>query len=238
MKRVLLSEAATGSMQISGRRFHHLAIVLRVRADEVLEIFDGRGQVFEAKVVSVEAETLSIRLGEPRRVAAPRHVMVIQGLPKADKLELVLQKGTELGASAFWPVAMKRCVVKLEGRQEKKLERWRRIVEEAARQCGRADVPLVLEPSHLMDLAVTDTTVLVLDETEHSVLLSDAIRSVDASRALALVIGPEGGLDRAEVDALVTRGAITVSLGPNILRTETAALAALTVIRHIDGFLG
>ncbi|MDP3503231.1 MAG: RsmE family RNA methyltransferase [Myxococcales bacterium] len=238
MKRVLLPEAAAGSMRVSGPRFHHLAIVLRVRAEEALEVFDGRGQVFDAKVVSVEADALTVQLGLPRAVPPPRRVTVIQGLPKADKLELVLQKGTELGASAFWPVAMKRCVVKLEGKEEKKLERWRRIVEEAARQCGRADVPEVFEPVRLADVAMTDTTVLVLDEAERSLPLSDAVRSVEATRSLALVVGPEGGLDRSEVDALVAHGALAVTLGPNVLRTETAALAALAVIRHLDGLLG
>jgi len=238
MKRVLLPDAAAGSMRVSGPRFHHLAVVLRVRADEALEVFDGRGQVFDAKVVSVDADALTVQLGPPRAVPPPRRVTVIQGLPKADKLELVLQKGTELGASAFWPVAMKRCVVKLEGKEERKLERWRRIVEEAARQCGRADVPEVLEPVRLADVALADTTVLVLDEAERSLPLSDAVRSVDAARALALVIGPEGGLDRAEVEVLVAGGALAVSLGPNILRTETAALAALAIIRHLDGSLG
>lgn len=238
MKRVLLPEAAAGAMRVSGPRFHHLAIVLRVRAEEALEVFDGRGQVFDAKVVSVEADALTVQLGAPRAVPPPRRVTVVQGLPKADKLELVLQKGTELGASAFWPVAMKRCVVKLDGKEEKKLERWRRIVEEAARQCGRADVPEVLEPVRLAEVAMTDTTVLVLDEAERSLPLSDAVRSVEASRSLALVVGPEGGLDRSEVDALVEHGALAVTLGPNILRTETAALAALAVIRHLDGLLG
>jgi 16S rRNA (uracil1498-N3)-methyltransferase len=194
--------------------------------------------VFDAKVVSVDADGLTVQLGAPRAVPPPRRVTVIQGLPKADKLELVLQKGTELGASAFWPVAMKRCVVKLEGKEEKKLERWRRIVEEAARQCGRADVPEVLDPVQVSEAAMTETTVLVLDEAERSLPLSDAVRSVGASRSLALVIGPEGGLDRSEVDALVAHGALTVTLGPNVLRTETAALAALAVIRHLDGLLG
>jgi len=238
LKRVLVPDAAPGELRLVGARFHHLAVVLRARADEALEVFDGRGQRFDAVVVSVEADAMTLRLGAGRALPPARRITVVQGLPKADKPELVLQKGTELGASAFWPVAMKRCAVKLEGKEEKKLERWRRIVEEAARQCGRAEVPEVLEPARLDEVSLEDTTMLVLDEAERAVPLSDAVKSLGPSRALALVIGPEGGLERSAVDALVARGAMSVTLGPNILRTETAALAALVVVRHLDGSMG
>ncbi len=238
MKRVLLAEAWEGEHQLEGARFHHLATVLRVRVGDALEVFDGKGQVFDATVVTLGAESLTVRLSQPRSAPPTRQVTIVQGLPKADKLELVLQKGTELGASAFLPVSTARSVVKLEGREDKKLERWRRIVEEAARQCGRFDVPAVLEPRPLKGLTLAGTTLLVLDEAEHTRTLSSALEGLGPSQPVALVIGPEGGLDRAEVDALRAAGAVSVTLGPLILRTETAALAALAVLRHLDGLLG
>lgn len=238
MKRVFVPGAATGVTRLTGPAFHHLAVVLRVRAGEALEVFDGRGHAFDAAVTQVNDDALTLTLGPARAMPAPRRVTLVQGLVRAEKLELVLQKGTELGASAFLPATARRSVVKLEGKEPKKLERWRRIVEEAARQCGRADVPEVLPVVALDAVVLPDTTVLVLDEEERAVSLSQAVRALDATRAVALVIGPEGGLERAEVAALVARGTQPVTLGGNVLRTETAGLAALAVIRHLEGLLG
>ncbi|MBL8939583.1 MAG: 16S rRNA (uracil(1498)-N(3))-methyltransferase [Archangium sp.] len=238
MKRVFVPGAAQGALELTGPAFHHLAVVLRVKAGDAIEVFDGHGQAFDAKVVDVKESALTMELGVARARPEPRRVTIVQGLPKADKLELVLQKGTELGASAFLPAAARRSIVKLEGKEEKKLERWRRIVEEAARQCGRADVPDVLPPCSLDELSLPGTAVLVLDEAEKALPLSRALETLAADQPIALVIGPEGGLDRAEVAALVAAGAQAVTLGKNVLRTETAALAALAVIRHLEGLLG
>lgn len=238
MKRVFVPGAATGSARLEGPAFHHLAVVLRVKAGEALEVFDGHGNAFDATVVTVDDAALSLSLGPARAMPAPRPITLVQGLVRAEKLELVLQKGTELGASAFLPAAARRSVVKLEGKEPKKLERWRRIVEEAARQCGRADVPEVLPPSSLEAVVLPGAALLVLDEEERGLSLSQAVRALDADRPLALVVGPEGGLDRAEVAALVARGAQPVTLGGHVLRTETAGLAALTIVRHLDGLLG
>jgi 16S rRNA (uracil1498-N3)-methyltransferase len=238
MKRVLLPGAVTGRVSLKGPRVHHLAVVQRVTTGERLEVFDGDGQVFDATVVSASEKAMTLELGEPRRVPAPRRVVVVQGLPKADKLELVLQKGTELGALGFLPAEARRSVARLDGKVDQKLARWRRIVEEAARQCGRADVPEVMTPMALEDVELVGAATLVLDEAERAVPLSVALSGLAADTPIALIVGPEGGLDRHEVDTLVARGAVAVTLGPLILRTETAALAALAVIRHLDGHLG
>jgi len=240
MKRVLLAEAWEGEHQLEGARFHHLATVLRVRVGDGLEVFDGKGQVFDATVVTLGAESLTVRLSQPRSAPPTRQVTIVQGLPKADKLELVLQKGTELGATRFAPAMCERSVVKLDGKEEAKRARWQRIAEEAARQCGRSDVPEVMTPAPLVALvrALPDSPrVLVLDEEERAVPLSQAAQAA-GERPLALVIGPEGGLARGEVDALLALGAQPVTLGRLILRTETAALAALAVLRHLEGALG
>jgi 16S rRNA (uracil1498-N3)-methyltransferase len=238
MKRVLVPQAAPGRVQLDGARFHHLAVVQRISVGDTLEVFDGTGQVFPATVERLGEGAMTLLLGEGRQVPAPRRVVVVQGLPKADKLELVLQKGTELGASAFLAAEARRSVARLDGKVGPKTERWRRIVEEAARQSGRADVPEVLAPCRLEDVRLPDTTVLVLDEAERLRSLSMAVAALAPNAPLALAVGPEGGLDRAEVDALVSRGALPVTLGPLVLRTETAALAALAIIRHLDGELG
>lgn len=240
MIRLLVPDATEGTRTVEGERFHYLARVLRLREGDALEVFDGRGQRFDGRVSGLGETSATLVLSGGRVVPAPRAITVIQGLPKADKLELVLQKATELGATAFIPAACARSVVKLDGKEEAKRARWQRIVEEAARQSRRADVPPVHLPTSLTAAVAglpPETAVLVLDEEERAVPLSVAASNA-GPRPLALVIGPEGGLAREEVSALVERGATPVTLGALVLRTETAALAALAVLRHLDGLLG
>lgn len=243
MKRLLVPGAGSGDVTIDGPRFHYLVRVLRLSPGDDLEVFDGAGQAFDAKLVSADEERARLTLGEARRAPAARCITVVQGLPKGDKLELVLQKGTELGAAAFRPAACARSVVKLSGDAAlSRTARWQKIVDEAARQCGRSDAPRVEAPAPLLQAVAAlerGTAVFVLDEDERAVALSQAFASVTASHTpVALVVGPEGGLERAEVQALTAAGATAVTLGRLILRTETAALAALAVLRHLDGELG
>lgn len=239
---VPLPEPAPPEVTLSGDRRHYLLHVLRLAAGASLEVFDGSGRAFEARVASVEADSVRLVLGQARHTPPAREVHILQGLPKGDKLEWVLQKGTELGATAFHPVAAARSVVKLEPkRAEERTARWSKIVEEAARQCRRNDVPAVHTPRPLVEAArslAPGTTLLVLDEEESAVPLGEAFRSCAPGSPVALVVGPEGGLDREEISALRALGGRPVTLGRRILRTETAALAALAVMAHLDGELG
>ena len=239
---VPLPEPAPTEVTLSGERRHYLVHVLRLGEGASFEVFDGTGRAFDARVASLDADAVRLVLGEARRAPARREVGIVQGLPKGDKLELVLQKGTELGATSFHPVAAARSVVKLEPkRAEERTTRWAKIVEEAARQCRRNDVPVVHAPRPLLEAAralAPTTALLVLDEEESAVPLGEAFRSCAPGSPVALVVGPEGGLSREEVSALRALGARPVTLGRLILRTETAALAALAVMEHLDGELG
>ena len=235
---VPLDGPVPAEVRVDGAAFHHLR-VLRVATGEEVEVFDGRGRAFEARVVAVARDHATLRLGAARAVAPGRPVDIVQALPKGDKLEVVLRKGTELGAHAFHPAISERSVSRPSpARAAERQRRWQRIAAEAARQCGRSDVPVVhpvrLLPEVVRGLPV-GTRVLVLDEEEREVRLA-AAAGTDAP--LALLIGPEGGLSRAELEALRAAGAVSVSLGSLVLRTETAALAALAVLRHQDGLLG
>ncbi|GMU60503.1 MAG: ribosomal RNA small subunit methyltransferase E [Myxococcaceae bacterium] len=243
MKRLLVPGAKEGGLTVDGPRFHYLVRVLRLGEGDSLELFDGRGWAFDARLTSLSEASAVLTLGAAREAPRPRALTVVQGLPKGDKLEWVLQKGTELGVSGFVPAACARSVVKLDEKSAaSRLDRWTRIVEEAARQCGRADVPTVAPPAPLLEAVAAlegAPAVFVLDEAERAVSLSQAFAPLADSRTpVALVIGPEGGLERTEVDALVARGATPVTLGRLVLRTETAALAAVSVLRHLDGDLG
>jgi 16S rRNA (uracil1498-N3)-methyltransferase len=241
MKRLLAPSVKTGPWRLTGPGFHHLIRVLRAMPGETIELFNGAGHAFTATVHSVADSWADLEVGDARPQPLPRPLHVIQGLPKADKLELVLQKGTELGVTAFWPAATQRAVVKLQPPFNVKLQRWQRIVDEAARQCGRSDVPQVHAPCALTEALQAlpqGSKPLILDEAERSRTLAQAFAMVPPDAGVAVVVGPEGGLTRQEVEACCAAGAVAVTLGSSVLRTETAALAAATVLRHLDGWLG
>ncbi len=245
MVRVLypVPENPPAMIRLEGEGFHHLAHVLRLGRGDELEIFDGRGRSFPGRIEAMDRSSAQVSLGPELSGARPRSITLLQGLPKSEKFEWILQKGTELGASSFAPVETERSVVRLSGaRAEARTKRWTQICAEAARQSGRSDVPQVLPVSPLLDAAAalpSGTRLLVLDEEERLVSLAQAFSSsVDARQPIALAIGPEGGLARAEVKELQRLGGIPASLGRRPLRTETAAIAALAILLHLDGQLG
>ena len=208
-----------------------------------MQVFDGKGRTFAARVLSIGTDELELKLAPARIAAQAPPIVLIQGLPKGEKLDWIVQKGTELGVAGIAPVAMRHCVVKLRPpRAQHRHQRWQKIAEEAARQCGRADVPRILPYQPLSDAIrqlSPGTRLLVLDEREPIVRLAQGLASLgDAAVPLALVVGPEGGVDPSEVRELLEAGAVFVSLGRRILRTETAALAALAVVLHVTGDLG
>lgn len=245
MIRLLHPDAAKAedTLRVEGRRFHYLTRVLRLREGDALEVFDGQGHARDARVqrVDPEAGTAELVLEALRTVPAAAPITLLQGLPKGDKLEWVLQKTTELGVACVWPVACKRSIVQLSGaRADKKVERWQRIAEEAARQSGRADVPEVRPPTDVLAACrelSPGTRLFILDEEARELRLGEALAE-DPDAPVALVIGPEGGLAREEVEALVALGGRPVTLGTRILRTETAGVAALAVVQHLRGELG
>lgn len=240
MIRLLLQLPEGDRAVVQGERLHYLTHVLRLQPGATFEVFDGRGLRRTATLERLGAAGAELRLGAPQAGTRGAELTLIQGLPKADKLEWIIQKGTELGISRFAPVLTERSVVKLDAaRAQTKRERWQRIAEEAARQCGRSDLPGVDLPSPLAQAASSlpeGTQLLVLDEEERERRLVDALRP--GGGPLALVVGPEGGLSRTEVAQLQASGGCSVTLGPRILRTETASLAAAVILLHLSGELG
>jgi 16S rRNA (uracil1498-N3)-methyltransferase len=224
-------------LQPTPEQARHLA-VLRLLPGAVVELFDGEGRRFRAELV---AEGLRVLEELPRAPVRRADVVLAQALAKGERMELVVQKATELGASRIVPLGTERAVVKLEGeRGASRAARWRKVAQEAARQSGRADVPRIDEPASWDELFG-----LLREEPERrGILLHPEARDLRLSAAvrgapqLLLVVGPEGGFSTAECERAQREGLLAASLGPLVLRTETAGLAALCVALQVHGELG
>lgn len=218
---------------------HYLRGVLRLSPGAEVEAFDGEGGAHDARLVE-EAGAFALALG-PRR-DAPRpgaRVELAFALARGDRCDLIVQKATELGAARLSPFAAARAVVRLDGaRGAERATRWRRIAAEAARQCGRADVPVVDEPAPLdrvLSAAAPELRKILFYEGGGQLLAEVVDR--DAPGHLAL-LGPEGGFTSEEVEACLAAGARLATLGPRVLRVETACIAAVALLQHRLGDLG
>lgn len=230
-----------GRAFLVGEDYHHAVNALRIRSGEQISISDGRGRDYlctaeESLTLENGEKALSLRLeAQEEGHELPSEVWLFQGLPKSDKLELIIQKATELGASHIVPVEMKNCVAKLEkSKAEQRLKRWNAIAESAARQSGRSIVPEVHLPVSFPEAVrmaqELDVSILPYEKEEGFLGLSEAIISFLPGRSIGVIIGPEGGFDPLEAKLAEARGILPVSLGKRILRTETAAIAALSLV--------
>ena len=230
MRRFFCDNISGTTATITGDDAHHICRVLRMKAGEPLSLCDGAGSEFDAVISSVSQEAIICALGERRHseVESPVSVTLFQSLPKTGKMETIVQKCTELGVAAVVPVLSARCVVIPNKDYEKKRERYNRVALEAAKQSRRAMVPQVLPLAQIkqIDPKLFDLF-LVAYEEESCRSLKAALRGAGSPKNIALLIGPEGGLDAEEVARLTASGAVTVSLGKRILRTETAGMAML-----------
>ena len=244
MHRLFVPPEQVGNAQrvkLTPAQARHLGTVLRLKPGEEIEVFDGRGARFRAWLEDSDAAVL--RLAEPLPEAPVRAVDVVlaQALAKGEKMDLVVQKATELGAARIVPFASERTVVRLDAeRGPGRAERWRRVAQEAARQCGRADVPMIDEPAgwdRVLGLLRDEPgrRGLLLDPEESKLRLGAAARG---ARKLLLAVGPEGGFSSQERERARQGGLLPAGLGPLVLRTETAGLAALAVLLHVHGELG
>ena len=219
---------------LKGEEHHHLSRVARIKPGENVYLFDRQGSDYLARVEEVGKNSTRLFVLEKRQKKDIRtRVILAQALIKAKNLELILQKATELGMSDFIPVISSRSVVKIGDKTEKKMQRWRRIVLESAKQCGRSVVPQIHNPSDLNILLQTrDEEKKFLFCGRGGKYLKDLLVSLKPPASVVLLVGPEGDwTDREERD-IVSHGFEAVSLGPLILRSETAAMASLAMVSH------
>ena len=222
---------------ITGEPYHHLRNVLRIKSGAILLLLDGFGQCCEVELEqlqSAQATTRVIRRWQETNRTLP--ITLLQALPKGDKFDLVLQKGTELGVSFFQPLETEYAIPNLNAaRLSKRAQRWQRIVSEAARQSRRSFLPEV-KPLQKLATALDEPSnnlKLVLWEAG-SVALAEALPEQPPT-GVTLLIGPEGGFSAAEIAAITVAGFQAVHLGPRILRTETAGLAATPILQYLYG---
>jgi 16S rRNA (uracil1498-N3)-methyltransferase len=230
MRRFFCESITTDTAAITGDDAHHISRVLRMKAGDALSLCDGAGNEYDAVITSITQDTVACAVGERRASEAesPVKVTLFQCLPKAGKMELIVQKCTELGVFAVVPVVSARCVVVPGKDYDKKRERYNRVALEAAKQSRRGMIPSVMPLVELKKIDVKSFDLfLVAYEDENTVSLKQALRAAKQPATIALLIGPEGGLEEGEVAQLVKAGAQSVSLGKRILRTETAGMAML-----------
>ena len=231
-----------GRVTFDARQTRHLARVLRLEAGDTVVATDGAGHDYTVRLDAVRPRASGIVVGVAEAAAeSPLAVTLVQGVPKSDKLEAIVRAATELGVARIVPAITARTVVRVaDGQGAARGARWQRVAREAAEQCGRAVVPEVTAPRDLeacLDEARDVDVALCLWEKSPSPL-GAALATETPLRRVAVLVGPEGGLEPREVDAARARGWHVVGLGSRILRTETAAPALIAVLQSRWGDLG
>lgn len=245
MARLFVEPALLGNdrVRLADEDARYLTRVLRLGPGHRVTLFDGQGREADAEIERADRHGVELRVDERRRVerAAGPSLTLMVGLARGEKLDLVVQKATELGAHRVVPVATARAVLELdERRAESRQARWLKIAREAARQSGRADVPEIAAPtSFAQAMATVDAALkLLFWEEARANGLRERLGAMTPPASVAIVVGPEGGLTAAEVELARAAGFLVVGLGPRTLRAETAALAALTIVNYALGDLG
>lgn len=233
----------SGLITITGEDVKHIGNVLRASPGDALELSDGAGVDYVVVIEHISKDGIAAKImsEKPNSTEPPVEITLFQGLPKADKMDLIIQKCIELGVNRIVPVVTDRTVVKLDAKDAAaKTARWRRIALEAAKQCNRGIVPSVEEPVKL-DKALKaaegfDLKLLPYEQESHGSLRRH-LQQYTAKR-IAVFIGPEGGFSAEEVEKAVRGGFQSVTLGPRILRTETAGMAVISIIMYEIGDMG
>lgn len=232
------SQIEEEKIRIFGSDVNHIKNVLRMQPGERIVICNGEGKDYYCRIEAISSEEVIAEIEEMNDTESelPAKIYLFQGIPKKDKMELVIQKAVELGVYEIIPVAMKRCVAKIEeGKKEKKkLERWQLISTSAAKQSGRGIVPKVHEVltfKQALEYAKEMDAVIVPYELADGIEESaKTIKEAAQKKSIGIFIGPEGGFDEKEIEETLKLAFRTITLGKRILRTETAGLTILSIL--------
>jgi 16S rRNA (uracil1498-N3)-methyltransferase len=236
------SQRSIGALfRLPERVAHYLRDVLRMQVGDRVELFDGTGRIIIGELSDVENDLVRVRVEHDRvteRGESPCEVTLVQAIPKGKRWEMVLEKATELGVSHVVPLESKRTVVQIsDTKVDRKLDRWGRVIEAAARQCERTVTPDVVEPVDL-DSALEllgETPCFVAHTGEEVTSLGAALDTTGLMNAgeasVAIFVGPEGGFDDTELKRLTQAGAVPFHMGPRVLRSETAGVVAVALMQ-------
>lgn len=226
---------------LSGDQAKYVARVLRLKLNDDLVVFDGKGGQFAAVIKEFERDRVLLKVGRRQsfELESPLAIDLVQGLSRSGRMDIVVQKSTELGVRRIWPVITEHSIVKLDSKKAlRRREHWLRVSRSACEQCGRNTVPDIEIPqalnSWLGSLAGDGTTKVMLDPTSGTSIATLSI----PDKVVTVLVGPESGLSDFERQRCKDVGFEAVSLGPRILRTETAAVAVLAVLQSVWGDLG
>ncbi len=227
-------------LELDADRSHYLSRVLRVRPGQSLELFNGSGELFLARVMDLAGKQVRLKVDhqQPCRQESPLTIVLAQAVVRGERMDYLLQKATELGATRFELVWTERCEVRLAGKRlDNRLRHWREVVLHAAQQSGRCRLPPVITPVPLRDWLHHDRPhpPLVLHPQAEQGLKT---LPLSVTEEITLLIGPEGGFSEDELSRMQAAGCRPVRLGPRILRTETAGPAAITALQLLHGDLG
>ena len=218
---------------ITGADHNHIKNVLRMKVgDTILISANGKSDLCEIEIIDNDEIVAPIIEEDYQNTELPLQIRLFQGLPKSDKMELIIQKAVELGVYSITPIEMKRCIVKLDDKKKKsKQTRWQAISESAAKQSKRNTIPEINETvsyKAALNAAKELDLLLVPYENEDGILSTkEALAELKEAKSVGIIIGPEGGFDDAEIEAAKDAGGRIISLGKRILRTETAAITAV-----------
>ncbi|MBN1871206.1 MAG: 16S rRNA (uracil(1498)-N(3))-methyltransferase [Candidatus Omnitrophica bacterium] len=217
---------------------HHIVDVMRLGEGDAVVAFDGRGNEYVGVITCIDAKEVIIDIKEVKTPDSKRNfrITLAQAIPKKDKMDTVVQKATELGVDEIIPLSTERTIVKADNERIKsKIERWRRIAIEASKQCGRTELPLVrpmLKFNDLIEMVDNYNFTIMPCLSEDSISLYSALADIKESDKSLVMIGPEGGFTEAEKAAAASHGVILVSLGDLVLKSDTAAIATLSVLNY------
>lgn len=231
--------------KLGEENLRYVKSVLRMKKGDHLILFDGTGWEYETVIKQFIADGISVEILKKDKIPDEVvNITIYQALPKANKMDFIIQKTTELGADRIVPFQSARSIPRLSVDKARfKISRWRNIATEAARQCGRADIPEVtgiLSYEEVITCSEREKLKIIFWEEESVRGIKQVLRDekYNGVKDIAVIIGPEGGFSKEEVESAVRKGFISVSLGRNILKVETAALTILSIIQYEKGIFG
>ena len=232
---VSASDVGPAGLTLRGDEAHHARRALRLSEGDAVTCFDGEGRGWRGRIDRYSGDTAFVTIEsviEPEEPVRPR-LSLAQALVKGDRMDLIIQKATELGLDRIIPVISDRSDVRLDAeRSARRIERWRRIEVEAAKQCERLTLPTVEVPTRLRDLLEASVEPIVALVERDAAPIRDVLRELGQPESVKLVVGPEGGWSEDECRLFGQSNAHCVSLGRGILRAETAAIAGLAIVRY------